>query len=107
MVMITKKEIGVKIKEYRMKSGLSQSDLGRILNKSHAAISDIERGKTDLTVLDLLTIADHLQQPIGFFLNIQTTSSNWVIKLEKNNPKVASLKLTKSEDLDLSINSNP
>ena len=42
--MITKKDLGIKIKELRQKAGLSQEQLGKALGKSHAAISDIERG---------------------------------------------------------------
>ena len=34
------------IKKYRLSRGLSQSEYGKELGISHAAISDIERGKT-------------------------------------------------------------
>ena len=58
--MIDKKFLGNKIKELRLISGKSQTDLGKFLGKSHAAVSDIERGVTDVTVKDLASIA-------GFF----------------------------------------
>jgi transcriptional regulator with XRE-family HTH domain len=50
-------EIGLRIKKLRLEKGKSQEQLGKILRCSHAAISDIERGKTKLSVEDLLTLA--------------------------------------------------
>ncbi len=74
--MDIKKELGAKIKELRSRRGLSQKELGRLLNRSHAAISDLERGKTDLTVSDLLLLAKSLATPVTYLLNIQSSSSN-------------------------------
>lgn len=74
--MNTKKEIGSKIREYRIMAGLSQTELGKRLSRSHAAISDIERGKTELTLTDLLAIAEYLNTPVVFFLNIQSGPGN-------------------------------
>lgn len=75
--MLTKEEIGKRIRELRAKHNKSQEEVGTALDKSHAAISDIERGKTNLTVTDLTAIAkffgvsvsdilaeEELQQPI-------------------------------------------
>ncbi|HBY09778.1 TPA: hypothetical protein DEP93_02310 [candidate division WWE3 bacterium] len=58
--MIKKELLGRKIKEYRLKAGKSQDELGRFLGKSHAAISDLERGVTEVTVKDLSIIAEFL-----------------------------------------------
>lgn len=61
-------EIGQKIKELREERGLSQSELGKELDRTHAAISDIERGKTRLTVRDLRIIADFFSVSISEML---------------------------------------
>lgn len=53
----TKDEIGNKIRELRIKKGVSQEELGKILDKSHATISDIERGRRNLTAIELDAIA--------------------------------------------------
>jgi len=82
--MNTKKEIGLKIREYRIRAGLSQAELGKCLNRSHAAISDIERGKTELTLTDLLAIAEYLKTPVIFFLNIQSGPGNLNIQYVGN-----------------------
>lgn len=66
--MITKDELGKKIRELRQKTGKSQQELGRALSRSHAAVSDIERGKTNLSVSDLYTIAKFFGVSITEFL---------------------------------------
>lgn len=69
--MITKDELGSKIRELRQKTGKSQEDLGKVLGVTHAAISDIERGKTDLTVTDLSKIANFFEVPVTEFLGAE------------------------------------
>ncbi len=51
-MMSVEREIGERIRMYRRMAGLSQSEVGQRLAKprSHAAVSDIERGKTRITV---------------------------------------------------------
>ena len=71
---MTKEEIGNKIRELRLKTGKSQEELGRALSRSHAAVSDIERGKTDLSVTDLYTIANFLDVSVTEFLENNTPS---------------------------------
>lgn len=66
--MLTKEELGNKIRELRLKTGHSQEELGRALDRSHAAVSDIERGKTDLSVSDLYTIAKFFGVSVTEFL---------------------------------------
>lgn len=55
--MINKQDLGFRITEKRKRLGLSQSQLGEMLGTSHAAVSDIERGKTNLNVEDISKIA--------------------------------------------------
>lgn len=60
MNQISKEILAKKIRNLREASGKSQGDLGFALGKSHAAVSDIERGITELTVKDLNIIANFL-----------------------------------------------
>src|SRR3989338_8629074 len=82
--MLTKKELGFRIRKLREKSGLSQHALGKVLGKSHAAISDLENGKTDLSVTELLVLAKCLNTPVDFILNIQTSGPEIVFQLNGN-----------------------
>ncbi len=68
---ITKDILGLKIKELRTIKGVSQEELGKALGHSHAAISDIERGKTDLSVQDLSVISDFFKIPLSYFIEDQ------------------------------------
>jgi transcriptional regulator with XRE-family HTH domain len=71
---MTKEELGAKIRTIRTERGISQDALGKVLNRTHAAVSDIERGKTDLSVSDLYTIAKFFEMPITEFLEEQKPS---------------------------------
>ncbi len=66
--MVTYEEIGRRIKEARQELGLVQADLGQMLSRrrSHAAVSDIERGKTKLDLEELAEIAQLLQKPLSY-----------------------------------------
>lgn len=66
--MITKHELGAKIRQLRLDHKKSQQELGKALGRSHAAVSDIELGKTDLSVTDLTVIAQFFNVPISIFL---------------------------------------
>lgn len=63
--MLTPEEIGDKVRQLRVKYGKSQKELGRVLGRSHATISDIERGKTGLGVDDLTKVADFFNVPVS------------------------------------------
>jgi len=56
-----------RIKETRLEKGLTQQDLANRLGKTAAAISDLERGKVQVTASDLFLISQLLQKPIEFF----------------------------------------
>ena len=68
--MLTKEQIGRKIKDLRFKNNKSQKELGKHLGKSHAAVSDIERGRTELSAIDLAKIADFFDVPVESILAI-------------------------------------
>jgi transcriptional regulator with XRE-family HTH domain len=62
------KELGARIRRAREEIGLSQEQLGRLMDRSHAAISDMERGKTKLGISDLSKLARFLQKDISYFI---------------------------------------
>lgn len=53
-----KKNVGKLVREIRRDSFMSQSQLGEVLRVSHAAISDIENGKSNLSLFDLIELSD-------------------------------------------------
>jgi transcriptional regulator with XRE-family HTH domain len=59
--MINKRDLGFRITEKRKRLEMSQSQLGEMLGVSHAAVSDIERGVTNLNVESISKIADILK----------------------------------------------
>jgi transcriptional regulator with XRE-family HTH domain len=67
--MVTHEVVGRRIKEAREALGLSQAALGRLLMppRTHAAVSDIERGKTRLDVEDLAQLAAILNRDLSYF----------------------------------------
>lgn len=67
--MATYEEIGRRVRQARSELGWLQADLGRTLSRprSHAAISDIERGKTKLDLEELAELARVLQKPLAYF----------------------------------------
>lgn len=76
MNQITKEELGKKIRDLREKNDKSQEELGKFLNRSHAAVSDIERGKTDLSVSDLTKISQFFEVSVETFLSPNSTPSS-------------------------------
>jgi transcriptional regulator with XRE-family HTH domain len=55
------------IKNARTERGLTQKDLADALNKTPASISDLERGKVQVSASELYTIAKLLNKPIEYF----------------------------------------
>jgi len=67
--MLTKEEIGKKIRDLRVKKSISQGKLAKAIGlESHAAISDIEKGKTNLKITQLNKIADFFEMSAGELL---------------------------------------
>lgn len=65
--MLTRGEIGQRVRAAREEQRLSQTVLGGLFGRTHAAISDIERGKTNIGLADLSRLADLLGKPISYF----------------------------------------
>lgn len=73
--MLTTVEVGRRIKVARQDRGLSQAQLGQLLSRkrTHAAISDIERGKTNLGVEELAEFASILGTTLTSLLETAPT----------------------------------
>jgi transcriptional regulator with XRE-family HTH domain len=56
-----------RIKDARIERGLTQKDLADYLEKTSAAISDLERGKVQVTASDLYKLSQLLNKPIEYF----------------------------------------
>lgn len=56
--------IGIEIRVARIRAGLNQRELGRRLGISHAAVSDLETGKTKPDLDNLSVVAEVLGVPL-------------------------------------------
>jgi len=59
--MTTKKQLGQKIKELRLRAGLSQEALASKVGMQRVSLSQLENGERDLTSLELLKFSDIFQ----------------------------------------------
>ena len=61
-------EIIVKrIKQARLERSLTQQDLAECLDRTASAISDLERGKVQISASDLYKLSKYLNKPIEYF----------------------------------------
>jgi transcriptional regulator with XRE-family HTH domain len=60
-------EIALRIRAARLQRNLTQQDVAEKFSKTSAAISDIERGKTQITAADLILFSELLLKPIEYF----------------------------------------
>lgn len=60
-------EIAQRIRAARIQRGLTQQDTANRFSKTAAAISDIKRGKTQITATDLIIFSELLIKPIEYF----------------------------------------
>jgi len=68
-IHIVNLEIGQKIQELRLSKGLSREQLASKINLTHQGLERYEKGKVNIAVYRLVTIAEILEQPIDYFLN--------------------------------------
>ena len=60
-------EMGKLIRKARKDLSLSQVELAKMLNKRPATISDIENGKSEISVITLAMFAANLNKPVSYF----------------------------------------
>jgi len=63
--------IGLRIKEARQLKGWSQEQLSQSLNRNQRSVSHLENGKVNILLSDLYIVAEALEQPISFFLDVE------------------------------------
>ena len=65
-----RRAVGWRIQLARKMRGHSQTDLGQSLSRqrTHAAISELERGKVRIDIEELVELASVLDVPLGFFV---------------------------------------
>lgn len=55
------------IRRARSEARATQEDVAAVLNKTRVVVSDIERGRVNVSVSDLSLIADYFRKPISYF----------------------------------------
>lgn len=90
---ISNDQIVEKIREYRKKSGKTQLDLANLLGKTTASISDLERGRVQVSASELSQIAEFLDIAINYFYenNFVDEEIQNVISTIQEQPKEARL----------------
>lgn len=75
--MATREEIGRRIRQAREDLKLSQTELGRLLSRTrtHAAISDLERGNVRVDVEELAELARILNRDVAYFHGMEAAQS--------------------------------
>lgn len=71
------KEYGGKIKEARLKAGLTQEELAKKLGIAPQNISAWENGKNPSKIETVSKIADALGVPLGYFMKADTPGDYW------------------------------
>ncbi len=106
---MTQKEIGKRIAEIRKSKGYSQDDLAKMLNINRPAMTQIELGKRNLTVLELQEIANRFSFSIDKLLSYDFTLTDHLLNEDGNEEKeeyrvsVPELKVNKFKDILLYI----
>ena len=57
-VEVTRKEIGNRVRKYRMKNGWSDNELGQMVGMTGRSLNNKERGERDFTFNELIRLAD-------------------------------------------------
>jgi transcriptional regulator with XRE-family HTH domain len=88
-----------RIRAARSERGLTQKDLADHLEKTQATISDLERGKVQISASELYEIATYLNKPIEYFYGEEIGDKeiqDMVAVLRKQPPeqRLATLQLT-------------
>ena len=99
-MQITNEQIVEKIREYRKQSGKTQKDLAEVLGKTTASISDLERGRVQVSASDLSIIADFFNVQVSNFysnknLDPELANALYAFQEEPEEEKLDSLKMLK------------
>lgn len=81
------------VKAARLERGLTQKDLAKHLDRTSASISDLERGKVQVSASDLSKLAKYLNKPIEYFYGDSFGGNevdNLVALIRKMDPEIRS-----------------
>jgi transcriptional regulator with XRE-family HTH domain len=84
--MITKDELGVRIRNVRKERGLTLKELERVSGFSATHISEIERGKTSPTIGALVRISQALGKDTSFFLEEEQLNEIALVRRDDRQP---------------------
>ena len=96
--------LGEKIKRLRKRKNLNQDDLALVLNLSRGQISNLERGRRNLSLKQLEKLCEYFKVDISYFFMAETTDSCFDL-IEKSKILFESKELTniQKEELFTSI----
>lgn len=88
-----------RIRAARSERGYTQKDLADHLNKTQATISDLERGKVQISASELYEIAIYLNKPIEYFFGEEVGDKEIqdivaVLRRQPAKQRIASLQIT-------------
>lgn len=75
IMVINYKEVGLKIREVRLRKNLSQESLAEKCNLSSAYISYVEQGKKKLSLKSIISIANSLGVTVDLLLGDETKNN--------------------------------
>ncbi len=84
--MISKEELGSRIRTIRKERGLTLKELERVSGFSATHISEIERGKTSPTIGALVRIAQALGKETSYFLEEEQLSDVAIVRRDERLP---------------------
>lgn len=85
--------VSEEIRQIRLQKGLSQENMAEMLGLSTTAYGDIERGRTELSVSRLETIAKVLDIPLMQLLGTEAPTLSEIDWLRQENARLAELNL--------------
>jgi transcriptional regulator with XRE-family HTH domain len=98
-------EIVIKVRETRKMRGLTQADIAQVLDKTSSTVSDIERGKIQISATDLYKISILLNKPIEYFYGDEfNDETQELIFLIRSQPKEYQEKIFQQVKMFLSLN---
>ena len=97
--MISKDELGVRLRTVRKERGLTLKELERVSGFSATHISEIERGKTSPTIGALVRISQALGKDTSFFLEEEQLNEIALVRRDERQPLPAVVAKVRGEYL--------
>ena len=93
-------ELGEKVRLLRKRRNLKQDDLGEVLNLSRSQISNLEKGRRNLSLKQLEKLCEYFKVDMSYFFMANTTDSCLDL-IEKAKVLFSSKELTNIQKDDL------